>query len=51
MVMEDGGATNFKLGSSRILFQPTARWSRICSNVADILTEVMHLYSTGVLPC
>jgi len=39
MVMIDSGVTNLKLGS---LF----RGSRIFSNMADILTEVMHLYST-----
>ena len=32
---------------SCILFQRAARGSRIFTNMADILTEVMHLYSTG----
>ena len=36
---------------SCILFQRAARGSRIFSNMADILTEVMHLYSTGGLTC
>ena len=31
------------------LFQCVARGSRIVSNMADILTQVMHLYSTGGL--
>jgi len=50
MVMEDGGATHFLSWEvySCILFQRAARGSRILSNTADILTEVMHLYSTGV---
>jgi len=34
---------------SCILFQRAARGSRIFSNTADILTEVMHVYSTGSL--
>ena len=38
MAIEDGGATNFKLGR---LFKP-----QIVSNMADILTEVMYLFST-----
>ena len=49
--MEDGGVANFKLGSSCILFQRATRGSRTFSNMADILTEVMYLYSTGVLTC
>ena len=36
---------------SYILFQCAARGSRIVSNTADILTEVMHLYSRGGLTC
>ena len=32
---------------ARILFKRAARGSQICSNMADILTEVMYLYSTG----
>ena len=36
---------------SCILFQHAARGSRIISNMADILTKVMHLYSTGGLTC
>jgi len=36
---------------SCILFLRAARGSRIFSNMADILTEVMHLYSTGGLTC
>ena len=36
---------------SCILFQRASRGSRIFSNMADILTEVMHLYSTGRLTC
>jgi len=39
--MEDGGVTNFKLG---IMFIHA-------SNMADILTEVMNLYSPGGLTC
>ena len=35
-------------GYSCILFQGAARWSRICSNMTDILTEVMHFSYT---PC
>ena len=31
---------------SCILFQRAARGSRTCSNMADILSEVIHLYST-----
>ena len=34
---------------SCILFQRAARGSRPVSNMADILTEVMHLYSTAGL--
>ena len=36
---------------SFILFQRAARVSRIFSNMADILTEVMNLYSMGGLTC
>jgi len=36
---------------SCILFQRAARGSRIFSNIADILTGVMHVYSTGGLIC
>ena len=46
--------TDFKqqiLMYSCILFQRAARGSRLFSNMADILTEVMHLYSTGGLTC
>jgi len=40
--------THFKLGSlCSILFKRAAPGSQICSNMADILTEVMYLYSTG----
>ena len=35
---------------SCIMFERAARGSRF-SNMADILTEVMHLYSTGGLTC
>ena len=33
-----------------ILFRRAARGSRMVLSMADILTEVMHLYSTGVWP-
>ena len=36
---------------SWILFQRAARGSRMFSNTADILTEVMHLNSTGGSTC
>jgi len=36
---------------SCILFQRAARGLRIFSNMADILTKVMHVYSTGGLTC
>jgi len=36
---------------SCFLFHRAARGSRIVSNTADILTEVMHLNSTGGLTC
>ena len=36
---------------SCVLFQRAARGSWIFSNIADILTEVMHVYSTGGLIC
>ena len=32
-------------------FQRAARGSRIFSNTADILTEVMNIYNTGGLTC
>jgi len=50
MVMEDGGVTNLKLGKLFMHPVPTC-CTRITnfSNMADILTEVMHLYSTGGL--
>jgi len=51
MVMEDGSVTHFKLGSLFIIFQRTARVLRNLSNKAGIITEVMHLYSTGCLIC
>ena len=52
MVVEDGGVTNFKLGSLLMHPFPTC-CTRITnlSKKADILTEVMHLYSTGGLTC
>jgi len=34
-----------------MLFQRAARESRIVSNTGDILTKVMHVYSTGGLTC
>jgi len=36
---------------SCIQFERAARGSQIFSNMADILTEAMHLYSTGGLTC
>ena len=36
---------------SCILFQRATQWSRIFSNMADILTRVMHLYNTWGLTC
>jgi len=41
MVMEDGGVTNLSLEVySCILFKCAPRGSRICLNMADILTKV-----------
>jgi len=51
MTMEDGGATNCWEVYSCILFQRAAQGSRTVSKAADILTEVMHVYSTGGLTC
>jgi len=52
MVLEDGSVTKFELGSSwMLLLKRVARGSRIFSNMGDILTEVIHLYSTGGLIC
>jgi len=53
MLMEDEWYdTFFSLDVySCILFQRAARGSRIFSNMADILTEVMYVYSTVGLTC
>ena len=50
--MEDGGVTNFKLGS--LFMHPFSTCCMRITNIfkhADILTLVMHLYSTGGLTC
>jgi len=53
MVMEDGGVTNFKLGSLFMHSLNVLHEDRITKmlNKANILTEVMHLYSTLGLTC
>jgi len=51
MVMEDGGVTNFKLGSSFMHPVWTCSTRFTISNMDDILTEVMHLHSPGCLTC
>jgi len=50
--MGNSDATHFKLGSLFMHPVPTCcKRTRIFSYMADILTEVMHLYSTGGLIC
>jgi len=52
MFMEDGGATYFKLGCL-FMHHVSTCYTRITniSNMADILTEVLHLNSTVGLTC
>jgi len=51
MVMEDDGVTNFKLGSSFVHHVWTCCTRFTISNMAYILTEVMHLHITGGFTC